>query len=35
MGNQYIFDVFKVSDGYCFVFSAYMRNKISKTTNVL
>ena len=30
MENQYIFDVFKVSDRYCFVFSVYMRNEISK-----
>ena len=33
--NQYIFDIFKVGDRYIFVFFAYMRNEISKTTNCL
>ena len=29
MENQYIFDIFKVSDHYIFVFSACMRNERS------
>ena len=35
MENQYIFEIFMVSDRYIIVFSACMRNRISKTTNVL